>query len=63
MIAAAHIAAKAAHRPLAEFAHRSRLSTVADMQTAFRVTRELANVADHQGQQVMHARDRARKAA
>lgn len=62
-IAAAQSAAKDAHRALPEFAGRSRLQSVADMETAFRVTRELANVGNFQAQQVMNARERARKAA
>ena len=62
-IAAAQSAAKDAHRPLPEFAGRSRLQSVADVEGAFRVTRELANVGNFQAQQVMNARERARRAA
>jgi|GEM_PF-6624738 len=62
-IAAAQSAAKNAHQRLPEFAGRSRLQSVADVEGAFRVTRELANVGNFQAQQVMNARERARKAA
>lgn len=62
-VAAAHRAADAAGQARDEFKGRSRFEAVADLGTLADLSRELRNMAGHQGQMMQTARDRARKAA
>ena len=59
----AHRAADAADQPLPEFRDRSRMASVTDVDTLYKTTRELANVAADQSQKMMATSEAARKKA
>lgn len=60
-VAAAHRAADAAHQPRPEFRERPRFEAVADLGKLADLSRELRNMAGHQAQMMMSAREAARK--